>query len=179
MMRRMDTRKLPNVTSYRDRHGKLRWRFRKKGLPSHTFRSEPGTRQFRDEWEWANGRGDEKPGAAREPVGYRRASAGLDGVSLIYFIGSARGPVKIGKTTSLSERMKKLQTGYHERLELLAVMPGGAQLEAELHARFAKDRLTGEWFRRTIELTTLMRQNRPHVWRTDLTQNVANPGKVL
>lgn len=46
----MKRRWLPaNVTEYRDRHGKPRYRFRKKGLPEYHFRSAPGTPEFRDE----------------------------------------------------------------------------------------------------------------------------------
>ena len=37
---------LDNVTSYPDRHGKLRYRFRKTGLPVHHFKSEFGTEEF-------------------------------------------------------------------------------------------------------------------------------------
>lgn len=44
MMRR---RWLPeNVSPYKDRHGKIRYRYRKKGQPTHHFRSEPGTPDF-------------------------------------------------------------------------------------------------------------------------------------
>jgi site-specific recombinase XerD len=39
-----------NVTPYRDRHGKTRYRFRKTGLPTHHFRSEPGTPEFMEEY---------------------------------------------------------------------------------------------------------------------------------
>ena len=35
-----------NVTEYRDRHGKRRYRFRKKGLPVYHFRFAPGTTEF-------------------------------------------------------------------------------------------------------------------------------------
>lgn len=42
-----------NVTSYKDRHGKTRYRFRKVGLPSYTFRHPPGTEQFREEYAFA------------------------------------------------------------------------------------------------------------------------------
>lgn len=38
-----------NVTEWRDRHGKPRYRFRKKGYPTHNFRSTPGTEEFRRE----------------------------------------------------------------------------------------------------------------------------------
>lgn len=49
MAPRKSHRWLPeNVTAYRDRHGKTRYRFRKTGLPLHTFRNEPGTADYAD-----------------------------------------------------------------------------------------------------------------------------------
>ena len=38
------------VSSFRDRHGKLRWRFRRKGYPSHYFRAPYGTKAFEQEY---------------------------------------------------------------------------------------------------------------------------------
>lgn len=38
-----------NVTEWRDRHGKKRYRFRKKGYPTHNFKSAPGTPEFMEE----------------------------------------------------------------------------------------------------------------------------------
>lgn len=35
-----------NVTEYRDRHGKRRYRFRKKGLPEYHFKNAPGSPEF-------------------------------------------------------------------------------------------------------------------------------------
>ena len=47
----MTRRWLPeNVTQWRDRHGKARYRFRKKGHPQHSFRHEPGTPEFMEEY---------------------------------------------------------------------------------------------------------------------------------
>jgi integrase len=47
----MARRWLPdNVTPWTDRHGKTRYRFRKKGLRDHHFRSEPGTPEFMAEY---------------------------------------------------------------------------------------------------------------------------------
>jgi integrase len=43
-----------NVTEYKDRHGKRRYRFRKKGLPTYSFRHAPGTREFMAEYEAAS-----------------------------------------------------------------------------------------------------------------------------
>jgi integrase len=40
-----------NVTEYRDRHGKARYRFRKTGLPTYHFRHAPGTKEFLEELE--------------------------------------------------------------------------------------------------------------------------------
>lgn len=42
-----------NVTAYKDRHGKVRYRFRKKGSPTYSFRHSPGTEGFREEYEAA------------------------------------------------------------------------------------------------------------------------------
>lgn len=39
-----------NVTEYRDRHGKKRYRFRQKGLPTYHFHAAPGTPEFMEEY---------------------------------------------------------------------------------------------------------------------------------
>lgn len=39
-----------NVTEYKDRHGKKRYRFRQSGMPTYHFRSTPGTPEFMEEW---------------------------------------------------------------------------------------------------------------------------------
>lgn len=44
-----------NVTEYKDRHGKPRYRFRKKGFPVYTFRNAPGTPGFLEELAAARG----------------------------------------------------------------------------------------------------------------------------
>jgi integrase len=44
-----------NVTAYRDRHGKLRLRFRKKGLKPYTFKAPFGTKAWDDELAVAKG----------------------------------------------------------------------------------------------------------------------------
>ena len=41
------------VTEYRDRHGKWRYRFRRAGLPSHSFKNQPGTPEFMVEYQAA------------------------------------------------------------------------------------------------------------------------------
>lgn len=65
----------------------------------------------------------------------------------IYFIqGISGGPIKIGYTTDLENRLKTLQTGYPDRLEYLLAFPGSPEHEKALHKQFAQYRLNGEWF---------------------------------
>jgi len=48
----MKRRNLPKyVSCHRDQHGRLRYRFRKKGFKSHYFRSDPHTESFRVEYD--------------------------------------------------------------------------------------------------------------------------------
>lgn len=42
-------RRDPNVTSFVDRHGKERWRWRKAGHQTHYFTAPPGTKEYADE----------------------------------------------------------------------------------------------------------------------------------
>ena len=48
----MKRRWLPEwVSEYRDRHGKPRYRFRRKGFAVYTFKAAPGTEAFRQEYQ--------------------------------------------------------------------------------------------------------------------------------
>lgn len=70
-------------------------------------------------------------------------------MSFVYVIGESEcGPVKIGRTKSLEQRLASLQVGNHRRLQVLASAncPRPASVEASLHDRFRSKRLTGEWF---------------------------------
>lgn len=61
--------------------------------------------------------------------------------SIVYYARVAER-IKIGTTGgAVVQRMSQLQAD-----ELLAVEPGGADVEAERHARFASDLIVGEWF---------------------------------
>ncbi len=71
--------------------------------------------------------------------------------SVTYLLGAYRGEVlvaiKIGKATRgrVTRRLRTLQTGCVDKLRILAVFDGG-NLERELHRRFAKHRVAGEFF---------------------------------
>lgn len=52
------------VTSFRDRHGKARWRFRRQGYETHYFKSEQGTKAFEEEYAACLAGEPIKPGAS-------------------------------------------------------------------------------------------------------------------
>jgi hypothetical protein len=64
---------------------------------------------------------------------------------LIYFIqGTDGGPVKIGYSANVDDRLRQLEVHYGQPLALLATMPGGPDVEAEIHERFRHLRLKGK-----------------------------------
>lgn len=68
--------------------------------------------------------------------------------TLVYFAQRGhRGPIKIGKSRNVPERITYLSTGIAEKLNVLATYRGGAQTEKYLHQKLAQHRLNGEWFR--------------------------------
>ncbi len=94
------------------------------------------------------------------PPAKRKAAAGpalLGGrgvginVSRVYF-ALCGSKVKIGTTYDLKNRMKSLRAGMPDKLKVLVTIAGGHRLERSLHARFARYRMNGEWFRHEGEL---------------------------
>lgn len=63
----------------------------------------------------------------------------------VYFIRDGKY-IKIGVSADPWRRLAGFQTAHHSKLELLAVMPGGGDLEAGLHRSFASHLKQGEWF---------------------------------
>ncbi|MFF4934281.1 GIY-YIG nuclease family protein [Streptomyces griseofuscus] len=64
----------------------------------------------------------------------------------VYLIGCPGAPlVKIGWTDHPESRLRHLRTGSPVPLQVLALVEGGAIVEAELHRRFADKRRHGEW----------------------------------
>jgi hypothetical protein len=80
---------------------------------------------------------------------------------LIYFIQPTDGgAIKIGFTDDLGQRIKALESHYGCSLALLHAMPGGRDVERELHGRFSRLRLgKTEQFRPAAELLAFI--NRP------------------
>lgn len=66
--------------------------------------------------------------------------------NVVYFIQIKNGPIKIGLTGNVKNRLKSLSCSLPYDLELLHVMPGDEKLEKKLHKKFCKYHIRGEWF---------------------------------
>ena len=77
----------------------------------------------------------------------------------IYFIQSEKGgAIKIGLSKNPEERLNELQTSTPYKLKLLAKIKGDISKERELHRRFARYRIRGEWFEASNELLSYIEQ---------------------
>lgn len=78
--------------------------------------------------------------------------------SFVYFlrpIGQA-GPIKIGHSMVPWERLRSYLNWSPIPLELVAMTPGGDELEHRLHAAFTHLHSHGEWFKAGPELTSVI-----------------------
>ncbi len=74
---------------------------------------------------------------------------------IIYFIQAGDdGLIKIGSSTNVNQRLNALQSASPEKLRLLVSINDNKDnsLEKQLHSKFAKDRIRGEWFNPSTEL---------------------------
>ena len=72
---------------------------------------------------------------------------------MIYFMQATDGgPIKIGHSTRVRERLWTLKSEHGKGLRVLGVRDGALPEEQDLHARFASIRLDGELFAPTPEL---------------------------
>jgi len=75
------------------------------------------------------------------------------GKNFVYFIqGEDGGPIKIGTSKNVENRLHALQTGFPHKLVVLAVIKGNDRIERGLHYKFKNYRLSGEWFKPAEEL---------------------------
>lgn len=82
--------------------------------------------------------------------------------SVVYFIQSAEGPIKIGYTSELGRRRANLATPEGLGV-VLASIRGGPDLEGHIHSLLAEHRMHGEWFRphaSVLELARAIADNR-------------------
>lgn len=76
----------------------------------------------------------------------------------LYFIRRGEnGPIKIGVSTRIENRVRMLQTGCAEELRVLAVVEQTSDIsERKLHRRFRRFQQSGEWFSPEPELLALI-----------------------
>lgn len=71
----------------------------------------------------------------------------------VYFIANeSSGAIKIGYSSDPEKRLSDLQVASPAKLRLIGRIPGGAELERQLHQKFWSLRLNGEWFKYEDEL---------------------------
>ena len=80
-------------------------------------------------------------------------------VGFVYFIRDGRsGPIKIGYAKDPERRLARLQTSSPKALYLLGAARAELEVERQLHAEFAADRVRGEWFRTSAALREVIRE---------------------
>lgn len=72
-------------------------------------------------------------------------------LQFVYFL-ECDGKIKIGVTRNLKQRMASLKTAASSKIELIAAVEGGADVERALHRKLQPHRLEGEWFRDCAEV---------------------------
>lgn len=79
--------------------------------------------------------------------------------TLVYFVRVGdSGPIKIGRSVDVGQRVATFQTANHLPLRVLATLPGGAAVERVVHGQFFHLRINGEWFRPDLELLEFIRE---------------------
>jgi hypothetical protein len=81
----------------------------------------------------------------------------------IYFVQAGNsGPIKIGKIRymDMAHRLKSLQTGNHQKLHIRLLITDGSYKEVELHQKFARFHIRGEWFEASEDILEFIRLNR-------------------
>lgn len=67
--------------------------------------------------------------------------------------------IKIGSAVDVEDRIKILQTGCPERLNVLLVLPCGSyEMESGFHRQFGSSRTQGEWFKYEPEVASFIRR---------------------
>lgn len=67
---------------------------------------------------------------------------------MIYFIQQNKnGPIKIGYTANLKQRMVAIQVCNHDKLMLLGTVGGERYIEKQIHQHLRFHYIGGEWFR--------------------------------
>lgn len=164
-------RELPAfVSSFNDRHGKTRYRFRRFGGRSYYFQSPVGSDEFSTEYDgclsagggiiaWERISESEKARVMAERL---RSLMGKPDAALIYAVGEIDGPIKVGTALSPAGRLHDLQIGNPRKLIIEAMRIGGRDTELQIHRKLSRHRIQGEWFARDAVTAVFS----PGVWLT-------------
>jgi predicted GIY-YIG superfamily endonuclease len=73
----------------------------------------------------------------------------------VYFIQAGRGPVKVGYTSNVKQRLENMQVGSPDPLSVVFTAGPMSKMmaqavEKDLHSFFRCQHLRGEWFKKTI-----------------------------
>ncbi len=73
-------------------------------------------------------------------------------MSIVYFVQAGDGPIKIGITDNLENRIISLQTSNHEKINVLYSIDGhpkekARKIEKHYHQHFEYQHIRGEWYR--------------------------------
>lgn len=79
-------------------------------------------------------------------------------MSSIYFIQRDDGPIKIGLSKNVANRLATLATASANELKLLGAVPGDKKTEAKIHRQLRDFRMNREWFRPCDEVISLIEQ---------------------
>lgn len=95
----------------------------------------------------------------------------------VYFIQAGKdGPVKIGVTNTVSQRMTMMQAHNHEELYLLLSFEGNELAELSLHRMFAEYHIRGEWFRYGPEIQKFVERRAPKYPNVAMRINASRSG---
>jgi hypothetical protein len=79
----------------------------------------------------------------------------------VYFVQAGKNHIKIGSAFNPIERIRTLQTGCPDFLNLLGVIPSYVfrRRETDLHELFSKWRVDGEWFEPSYDILDYIKKN--------------------
>jgi len=82
----------------------------------------------------------------------------------VYVIGNTHAEVcKIGFSKTPNKRLKGIQTGCPYPIKILYLFVGSINLEKQLHKKYSKYRLNGEWFSYTGELRAALENSKESI----------------
>jgi len=75
----------------------------------------------------------------------------------IYFLQADNGPIKIGFSIDIKNRLPAIQRWHPEEITLLKTAGGTTEGERSIHRLFKEDRIRGEWFKPSEKLLMFIR----------------------